>query len=272
MLAEPTTDHCPSTTTCLEMHHRGLVLVDAHARLQQLLVVGVAREPDQERVRVRVRQQDAHVHAGARAARDGLARRLVGHEVGGADLEPAAARRGSVCMKKSRSGWFSLGRRAADAGVQRDVVARAGRASPAGSSRGPRGSRRSAAPTGPTNADWSVVASGPVTRTMLSRQWSSLSASPSHLSPTAMPPVKPTLPSITIARRWLRLWKRVSLPRRGARKNSTLPPRHAGRRSSREARGPLRSRRAGSAPGTPARARSSSAATTSSFTRPFLQM
>mgnify|MGYP006197156065 CR=1 FL=1 len=38
---------------------------------------------------------------------------------------------------------------------------------------------------------------GPSTRTMVSRHSSGLRALPSHLSPTAIPPVYPTAPSIT---------------------------------------------------------------------------
>ena len=97
--------------------------------------------------------------------------------------------------------------------------------------------------------------------------------SPSHLSPTAMPPVKATLPSITIARRWLRLWKRVSLPRRGAAEELDLRPR--GRSASIVlvgARGPAEPVEQDRAPARPpARARCR-AATTSSLARPFSQM
>jgi hypothetical protein len=41
---------------------------------------------------------------------------------------------------------------------------------------------------GATNADCKDVASGPVTSTMVSRQFSGACAWPSHLSPIAMPP------------------------------------------------------------------------------------
>jgi hypothetical protein len=89
-------------------------------------------------------------------------------------------------------------------------------ASSGGKTSGPERSSPELWAQGATKADCSVMARGPVTRTIVSRQCPSVSALPTHLSDTAMPPVYPIRPSITIVRRWSRLWKRVSLPKRAA--------------------------------------------------------
>ena len=46
--------------------------------------------------------------------------------------------------------------------------------------------------------------SGPVMRTMLSRHSWLVRTSPTHFFEIAAPPVNATLPSITMARRWVR--------------------------------------------------------------------
>ena len=55
------------------------------------------------------------------------------------------------------------------------------------------------------NAVWMPATIGPVTRVMLSRHSCGLLTFPFHFFDTAAPPVNATLPSITIARRWVRL-------------------------------------------------------------------
>ena len=181
----------------LGVHHRGLVLVDLHPRLQQLLEVLVAGLPDRLGVRLLVGEQDADVHPLLRALDHRLADRLVGHEVRVGDVELLA--RGGERLQVGTAAWdgsrWTASWRARCAGrcSRRRGATGAGNS---GKNAGPtRISPRVASATWAqlsTNADWTVAASGPVTCTMLSRHCSSLPALPSHLSATAMPPVKAT--------------------------------------------------------------------------------
>ena len=74
------------------------------------------------------------------------------------------------------------------------------------------------------NAPWSPRTTGPRTRTCVSRQWSGPSASPIHSAAIPTPPVIPTLPSATSARRWVRLATRLIAYGFGGRKMSTSAP------------------------------------------------
>src|SRR6185295_14385051 len=115
--------------------------------------------------------------------------------------------------KKRRSGWCSLegalaspvwrvtgctlpaeAAGAAGAGDAAGLDAGAGAVSgnprtSGGNTSGPESSSPELCAHGATNADCRVAARGPVTRTMVSRQRSSVSALPTHLSETAIPPV-----------------------------------------------------------------------------------
>ena len=110
-----------------------------------------------------------------------------------------------ACTRKTRSGCVSLAGVLARPVWMRPVGPPARESSWVGKNRWPSRISPDEKAQASTNADCRVRARGPVTRTIMSRQCSSVSASPNHLSATASPPVKPTRPSITIARRWLRL-------------------------------------------------------------------
>src|SRR5512134_1188777 len=75
-----------------------------------------------------------------------------------------------------------------------------------------------------TKAAWSHSTAGPSTRTSVSRQWSFILPLPTHFSLTPEPPVKPTVPSTTSSRRWLRLLALCSDQGRTGRYRCTSHP------------------------------------------------
>jgi hypothetical protein len=89
MLAEPIAATVWSTSSVLAVQHAGQELVDAHAGLEELVVVAARGQADQLGVVVaRQRDQHAHVDAAQRGDLEREVQGVVGDEVGGGD--PAA--------------------------------------------------------------------------------------------------------------------------------------------------------------------------------------